>query len=334
MNETLLALAITAAMDSSVWKVPGSGGGPSVRYHDPHGSLSMASKPPTTPTSAGPESSRRHDVAFWKGIRDRNFAVPEGESADDLLRELAQYTGSPDPELRDDLAYEIAAAWIYRDGRASNDTLKFLLERWEANLKFHVGEQGGNSTLLRSFSTLNLSVLAALDLKKPFLDKNEFDRLLAATLEYLRAEKDLRALDSRVGWIHATAHTADLLKFLARNDRLQPADATRILDAIDEKLARVGEPFTHGEDERLARAVLSLVLRSDADAVPVQAFASKLAARQRNLWKTSSRPEPGVFASAQNGVNLLKSLCVLLDEQPTLKAPADAVRRKVLEELR
>ena len=38
-------------------------------------------------------------------------------------------------------------------------------------------------------------------------------------LAYLAAELDLRGIEPRVGWIHATAHTADLLKFLARNPR-------------------------------------------------------------------------------------------------------------------
>jgi uncharacterized protein DUF2785 len=228
MNKVLLLLAVTAAMDPSVRKVLGSDSLLSIAYQGPRLSRSTMAEPQAASTPARLESSKRHDVEFCKRIRERNFAVPDGESVDSLLRELAEYTGSADPELRDDLAYGIAGAWIYRDERASDGTLKALLGRWEANLTFRIGEQGGNSTVLRSFSALNLSVLAALDLTKHFLAKNEFDRLLAATLEYLRTERDLRGLDSRVGWIHATAHTADLLKFLARNDRLQLADAAAL----------------------------------------------------------------------------------------------------------
>src|ERR1700737_33205 len=120
MNKTLLLLAVTAAMDPSVRKVPGSGGLLSIAYQGPRLSLSTMAEPQAASTPVRLESSKRHDVEFWKRIRERNFAVPDGESVDTLLLELAEYTGSADPELRDDLAYGIAAAWIYRDERASD----------------------------------------------------------------------------------------------------------------------------------------------------------------------------------------------------------------------
>src|SRR3989442_13187184 len=81
---------------------------------------------------------------------------------------------------------------------------------------------------LRAFSALDLSILAALDNQHPFLDDAELAGLLSAALAYLAGEKDLRAFDTRHGWMHATAHTADLLKFLGRNPRLRPADQGRI----------------------------------------------------------------------------------------------------------
>src|SRR5204863_453162 len=76
----------------------------------------------------------QHDRSFWAGIAKNRYEVPPGESADALVRELSDFLGSPDPELRDDFAYSIAAAWIYRDRRVSEKTLHELLKTWSAHL--------------------------------------------------------------------------------------------------------------------------------------------------------------------------------------------------------
>ena len=85
--------------------------------------------------------------------------------------------------------------------------------------------------LLRSFSALDLSILAALENEAPALDAAGYRRLVDAAFSYLRDERDLRGIEPRVGWIHATAHTADLLKFLARDPRFTPADEQRLLES-------------------------------------------------------------------------------------------------------
>src|SRR5947207_12419771 len=183
----------------------------------------------------------QHDRSFWAGIAKNRYEVPPGESADALVRELSDFLGSPDPELRDDFAYSIAAAWIYRDRRVSEKTLHELLKTWSANLQVGLGGIGSDTLFLRAFSALDLSLLAALDDQRPFLDEAELTGLLSAALAYLAGEKDLRPFDARHGWMHATAHTADLLKFLGRNPRLRAADQGRILEAVAAKLSAGGQ---------------------------------------------------------------------------------------------
>jgi hypothetical protein len=88
-------------------------------------------------------------------------------------------------------------------------------------------------------------------LQVPALDETGYRRLLDAAFAYLRDERDLRGFEPRVGWIHATAHTADLLKFLARDPRFSRPDQGRLLEAVWVRLAASGAPvFTHAEDER------------------------------------------------------------------------------------
>jgi hypothetical protein len=60
------------------------------------------------------------------------------DSADTLAHELSVFLGSPDPELRDDLAYSILTSWIYRRNLLSMTTLQSLTDDWRANLRITV----------------------------------------------------------------------------------------------------------------------------------------------------------------------------------------------------
>ena len=275
-----------------------------------------------------------HDKEFWRQIAKNDYRVPAGASPAVLIDELTNNLGSPDPELRDDLAYDISAAWIYRDALLSGDDLRRLIHKCEANLRVGVGEVGGDSVLLRSFSALELSLMAAFDNKRPFLSEADFQQLLTAALNYMNAEHDLRAYDRDKGWMHATAHTADLLKFLARSSRLKAADQPRILEAVAAKLRQGGQVFVFGENERMAASVMSLVARSDFDQ---QGFASWLAGfvtEGKALWKT--RPlDVAEFASVQNAKDLLRSALVQLDSSSqTDTGDIQSTRRSILDALK
>src|SRR5262245_55777097 len=214
---------------------------------------------------AGARCGGNRPRAFWDELERNGFAVPAGESSAALLEELEPCLASPDPKLRDELEYNAAAAWIYRDKRLSDAEVRRQIATWVANLRRGIGESGTDSVFRRSFSALNLSIVAALDNARPFLERSEFESLLRAALDYLAAEKDVRGFDVEKGWIHSAAHTADLLKFLGRSRHLTAAEQPLVLDAIAAKLDAVGLVFTHGENERLARAVASLARRADLD---------------------------------------------------------------------
>ncbi len=282
---------------------------------------------------AGERAAAGHDRAFWSAIVKNRFEIPPGESADALVRELGGYLGSPDPELRDDFAYSIPAAWIYRDRRVSEKTLHELVKAWSANLKVGLGGTGADTLFLRAFSALDLSLLAALDNQHPFLADEEYAGLLSAALDYLAGEKDLRAFDARRGWMHATAHTADLLKFLGRSARLRPADQGRILEAIAARLRTAGTTFAYGENERLAAAVQSLVLRKDLDAAAFARFLAALAEPAEHLWDKGPLVDPARFAAAQNAKDLLRSLYVGLALSKAAPEPPRGEILKTLEKL-
>ena len=184
---------------------------------------------------------------------------------------------------------------------------------------------------MRSFSALNLSILAARDNKEPYLERAGFEELLDGALAYLAGEADLRGYVPGTGWHHSTAHTADLIKFLARSRYLEVADQGRILSAIAAKL-RAADVYAFGEDERLAAAVLSLVRREDFDPARFDRWIDSFAAEAKAIW-VESELDPKRHVAVQNGKNLMRALLVLVSGEEQA-ASEEAVRLKLLEALR
>jgi Protein of unknown function (DUF2785) len=273
-----------------------------------------------------------HDRAFWRAIVDHDNTPPAGTDVAPLVHELSSYLSSPDPALRDQLAYDVLVAWIYQKHLVTPALERELLKEWTANLQKDIGSTGTDAVLPRSFSALMLSVIVAHDNAAPFLESNEVHGLLTAALTYLNAEKDVRGYDPQKGWMHSAAHTADLLKFLARSRYLTVADQATILDAIARKLHDAPEVFTHGEDQRFARTVLAIVNRPDFDAAAFTAWVARTTPKQ----PTDSVPDPAVLNALQNTTNLFAKLEVLLTLQdpatPATTAARDALR-EVLKKL-
>ncbi len=279
------------------------------------------------PAAAGPPG---HDRAFWLGLATKDFAVPEGESAGALALEAADLLSSPDPALRDGIGYEALARWVYKDGLVPPADLERLRLRLQAGLKTGLGEADAGSAYGRSFSAIGLSILAAADLKRPSMTQEAFDDLLSASTGYLGAEKDLRGFVPGSGWVHATAHTADVLKFLARNPRLTPAGQARIVEAIASRLRTAGVVFTWGEDERLALALLSLTRRKDFDPKPLETWLAALSAENTALWKSGPAIDPAAFVPVRAQKQTVVHLAALLARE---EAPPAAFRKALNEAL-
>jgi hypothetical protein len=263
--------------------------------------------------AAGVPAAPAHDVAFWRAIAGDHYTPPVNTSAAALSDELVDMLASPDPEQRDDIAYSTLASWIYQQKLLDAAALRPIIGRLLANLTRGIGERDTGTVFGRSFSALVMSVVIARDNADPFLDAAAWRPIETAAFAYLSAEQDLRGYDPATGWMHSAAHTADLLKFLARSRYVDVPGQRRYLEAIAAKLTTASVVFTHGEDERFARAVLSLVARADFDAAQFQAWL------QRTKPAVPEHPTAAQLRAAQNWKNLLAKLEVLLsnDAQPS-----------------
>ena len=280
-----------------------------------------------------PHAAEAARAASPSGWRWRRIApCRRGVARSALASEAVGLLGSPDSVWRDDIGYGARGpACVHQKKALTAQERRELIARVSANLRRGIGETGTDSVLLRSFSALDLSVFAALESQDPALDDAGYCRLLDDALADLRDERDLRGLESRVGWIHATAHTADLLKFLARDSRFRPADQARLTDAAWARMAAPGTPvFTHAEDERLAAALLSVVRRPDFDPAILLPWLERFVALEKKSLQKAP-PDPATLDASQNARNLLRSFFLLLSlPEPAPTTGQAAAREKVL----
>jgi hypothetical protein len=252
-------------------------------------------------------ASEVHDAPFWNAIKEHNFALPSHESAGVLALEIADLAASTDPSLRDSCGYETLAAWIYRDNLVTGEQLEALRRKLLPAMTSHIGESQNDTVFRRSFSALYMSILAAQDLRKPFLAAAGFKETLDTALRCYAEEKDLRGYVPVKGWAHATAHVADLLKFLARSSHLSAEDQKRIVDGVSQRCRTAHVVFTWGEDARMAAALLSIVDRKDFDASSFESWFQVLITENNELWK-SPAINADAYASVRAQANVLAHL--------------------------
>jgi hypothetical protein len=285
-----------------------------------------------TQTSArAADTASAHDRQYFRDIAAHKFAVPPGASAAALAPELIVWLGSPDPELRDTLAYSILDAWISptrtRQAQLTNTQLLSLLPQLQHNLTIAIGGSGTDSVFLRSYSALILASFAERDLQQPFLSPGQYRALLASALAYLRDERDNRGFDPVKGWVHSTAHTADLLANLARNPRFTPADQAAVFSSIDQRLRSATTIYTYGEQDRLAVTLLCVITRPDFALVGFQSWLDSV--QQDSVVWQKELPDPIQLALFENHNYLLEAMLARMPSQTPLSSAATQARDAV-----
>ena len=258
------------------------------------------------------------DRTFWRVIASDEKALPQGEWVGELAPELLSWLGSTDPELRDEFAYRILAAWIERN-QFEPDQLRDMASQMLGNLQVGLGQRDGDSVFLRSYSALVLMEIVAYDNMHPFLRRDEVGHLLHAALQYLREECDLRGWVEGPGWAHAIAHTADLLMMLARNLHLDTGDLMQLLDGVADRLLQpCGVVFVQHEDERLAYTVLNVLRRGLVSREFLDRWLARFAhPAGRDSWRMVYTLD-GESAARVNVTSFLRSLYfqLILSENP------------------
>jgi hypothetical protein len=251
------------------------------------------------------------DKEFWAAIASDDYRIPEGHTLENLTEILFAYLNSPNPELRDEIAYIIYAQWLKRE-RYTNEMLSTHIDVLLSNLRKGIGELESDTVFPRAFSVLFLAEIVHNDNKSHFLEMEQVSGILEKGLEYLEAEEDFRGHVPVKGWAHALAHTADLLLVLGHNQNTDETDLWNILNAISSKMIHsTNHVYIHGEDERLASAVIEILRRDLLSLEKVEAWTRTFTEPDGKDWK-------GVYMDQernrafQNSRNLLRSIYMQL----------------------
>lgn len=298
------------------------------------GPASAPTTPPApeqpAPVAAAPAEPAA-DVERWRAIKASGKA-PAGESARDLIPELVELLGHLDPEVRDGIGYEVVAAWTSPGGALDDDGVRALAAALRPRLRAGIDAGESDATYGRSFAALALAAVAARDVGGAVLSAPELTALLGDAVWYAAHENDLRGHTGERGWCHAAAHTADLLKFLARNPRVTGDGPERILGAVSSlTVRRHGYILHHGEDARLAAPVSELVEREAIDAARFAAWAREILGP---LLERNQPFDPALYAAQRNARNLLFTLVAQFELRSPRTAPVEAARQALLEVLR
>jgi hypothetical protein len=244
------------------------------------------------------------DKEFWTEIYKNKFEIPAGYGPAGLTRELFSYLGSSDPELRDDIGYTVYANWLKQE-RYSVDDIRGHIRELLANLEKGIGETESNTVFLRAFSILFLAEIVHNDNKRNFLEKPDIQNIFEKGTAYIRAENDPRGYIPVKGWAHALAHSADLMLVLAKNRHIEAEQLSKILNVIAEKIiGSTNYVYIHGEDERLAGAVIEVLRREMLSTAEVKNWALHFIKQD---WKGAYTYE-GKNRAFQNTRNLLRSV--------------------------
>lgn len=257
------------------------------------------------------------DKEFWISIAKNDYRIPEGHNLEELTKTLFGYLGSTDPALRDDIAYIVYANFLKRD-LYTNEEIQRHIGELLSNLEKGIGETGADSVFLRAFSVLFLAEIVHNDNKKELLDKEQIQTILSKGLWYLDAEKDPRGFVPVKGWAHALAHTADLMMVFGKNRQTTKEELEKILQGISSKLLHSTEwIYIHGEDERLANAVIAILQRDSISDDFLKDWLKSMT-EPENPWKSAYMDETRA-KSFHNVRNFLRSLDIAIrstDELP------------------
>lgn len=268
-------------------------------------------------------------AARWQPYLEGKLPTPE--QLPQLLSELSDLLGSPNPKLRDDTAYTLLSKWILTHNLPRKLDCRRLLNTWTQNLTYRLdaaAAQRDEAAVRRSFSALSLVLLVEHDIQHPFLSPDGFHELVTKATDYLRLEPEERGYVAVLGWVHATAHAADLLRRLAKSERLEVHHHAEILASITHRLQRLKLAFTAGEDDRLARAIVELVLRPEFETATLKDWLTPLV----NL--RIEGPQEHVVAFGHNRRLVVQATMIRLHLMPkqTAKVTASvAVVRQALE---
>lgn len=197
------------------------------------------------------------DRKALEALKKNGFEIADPAVRESLAMALIDCLASPDPALRDGVAYEGLQHWS-RGKVFSPETLRKLRTRLFVQL-----DAPDPQGVARPFAALVLAEIARTDRVEPWMREDERAALVERAAKYLEAVDDYRGYSSGIGWRHGVAHGADWAMQLTLNPALDRGQLDRLSQAVAmQAVPASGHAYVFGEAERLARPLLFIGKRN------------------------------------------------------------------------
>ena len=172
------------------------------------------------------------------------------------LEWLWENVGNPNPEIRDDLVFNLFGQFIFEQ-LITREQLRWLIEKMNVTnpLEFRI-EETGSATAYRSFSALVMGMILQVDGDQTSgydscLTTSERTTWMQNGIRYLTREQDRTGYDEKLGWVHAFAHGADLLGTIISHPKCTQKYVVEVLEVISDIFQKSQQPFMDEEEKRL-----------------------------------------------------------------------------------
>jgi len=247
------------------------------------------------------------DRAALDALARAEWNLDDDQRRQALAIELLDCLSSPDPQLRDELAFAAIQRWS-RARQLAPATLQKIRTTLLARLT--ADDPAG---FARPFAALALAEVVRADRVAPFLSADERAALVLGGTAYLAGVRDYRGFDEREGWRHGVAHGADLMLQLAVHPALDRAQFDALLAAVAAQVMPAGHFYLYGEGDRLMAPVFYIGRRDMLSADEWSAWFAALAARLPRGAPTTQ----AALAARHDLAAFLLPLYVSLREQAT-----------------
>lgn len=190
-------------------------------------------------------------------LRANQFAIETTRERERFARAIAACVASPDPFLRDQIAFEGLTRMLRADQLSAPARLALTTDMLT---RLRGADPAGFE---QPFAALVLSELVRADRVTAYYTPQQRTEIVTQAAAYLSGVRDYRGYDEREGWRHGVAHGADLLMQIVLNPNFNDESYWEpIVHAVASQVAPSGHSYIYGESERLARPIIFLAQRN------------------------------------------------------------------------
>ncbi len=220
-------------------------------------------------------------------LKTNKWQIADANQRQLLALDMLDCLSHPDPELRDEIAFEALSFWM-RAELINLDTLHQIRQRLLKVVKEDSQSQvrSEQTGFAQPFAALVLAEVARVDRRKAFMTSTERQEMVEMAALYLSGIRDFRGYDEQFGWRHGVAHAADWMMQLSLNPALDKNQHHTMLNALAIQIRNEQHFYHYGEGERLMTPVFYLALRSQLSQEEWESWFANLIPNPSSTGKT------------------------------------------------